>query len=467
MKLLIHRGVSKIVEQSNTIELDDQQVREIVTDVFQQRGLVLPYSIEFEPKPSMDSKPQVYFVGETLRIIASTEPELKRLTGRFVIERSWPSHDWLLANHLGRYILVCLVLLTTLPELGFMLSWLIQELQLVLVTSTVIGVVIFSFWTSHQISFRTGKLVKKLTLEMVDLGCMTEYDGSDYEIDYHLATIGGTIICLWAGLVISILGLMFYEDASIVFMFVLVLLALPSVYYLLTSITRLWGYDLCIEQHDTSNEEESEEVDEFVDNEYLQVEFSDLIERMNIRKLLTKTHESEFDEVRGKFSKTEFAQCRWTNNFVEDNTLNIVCRDVSEAAARRYGIAMLIKSTIPFFAELSFTRKTIQLVAFFFGLFMIVPILLSPYVISKEFGIGTLIFTAVVVSVLGNMGRKQNAEVRRDLPILLRRTGVYNDYELKYYSNKMFSISSRFDWSLMIGFLLIFFVIGYWLFVLV
>ncbi len=81
MKLLIHRGVTKIVEQSNTIELDDQQVREIVTDVFQRRGLNLPYSIEFEPKPSMDAKPQVYFMGENLRIIASTEPELKRLIG--------------------------------------------------------------------------------------------------------------------------------------------------------------------------------------------------------------------------------------------------------------------------------------------------------------------------------------------------------------------------------------------------
>ncbi len=315
----------------------------------------LPYSIEFEPKPSMESKPQVYFAEENLHIIASTEPELKRLIGRFVIERSWSRHDWLLANHLGRYILTCLVLLTTLPESGFLLSWIIQEHQLVLVASTVIGVVIFALWTSYQVSIRTGPLVKKFTLEMIELGCMTEYDGSDYEIDYHLVTIGGAIIGLWAGLVIGVLGTEFYKESGFVFMLVLVLLALPSVYYLLTSITRLWGYDLCIEQHDTWNEEESEEVDEFVDNEYLQVEFSDLIERMDIRKLLTKTHESEFSGVRGKFSKTEFAQCRWTNNFVEDDTLNIVCRDVSEAAARRYGIAMLMKSTIPFFTELSFT----------------------------------------------------------------------------------------------------------------
>ncbi len=415
----------------------------------------------------MESKPQVYFAEENLHIIASTEPELKRLIGRFVIERSWSRHDWLLANHLGRYILTCLVLLTTLPESGFLLSWIIQEHQLVLVASTVIGVVIFALWTSYQVSIRTGPLVKKFTLEMIELGCMTEYDGSDYEIDYYLTAIGGTIIGLWAGLVIGVLGTTFYKESGFVFMFVLVLLALPSVYYLLTSITRLWGYDLCIEQHDTWNEEESEEVDEFVDNEYLQVEFSDLIERMDIRKLLTKTHESEFSGVRGKFSKTEFAQCRWTNNFVEDDTLNIVCRDVSEAAARRYGIAMLMKSTIPFFTELSFTRKTIQIVAFLFGIMMLIPILLAPYVLSKEFGIGILIITVVVFSILSNMGRKQNKEVRRDIPILLRKVGVYNDYEFKYYSNRMFSISSRFDWSLMIGFLLIFSVIGYWLLFLV
>ena len=423
----------------------------------------LPYSIKFESKPSMDSKPQVYFEEENLHIIASTEPELIRLIGRFVIERSWSRHDWLLANHLGRYILTCVVLLTTLPQSGFLLSWMILELRLVLVTFTVVAVVIFSLWTSYQVSFKTGKLVKKLTLEMIDLGCMTEYDGSDYEVDYHLVTIGGTIICLWAGLVVGILGLMYYEDSALVFMLVLLLLALPSVYYLLTSITRLWGYDLCIEQ----NEEESEEVDEFVDNEYLQAEFSNLIERMDIKELITKTQESEFSGVRGKFSKTEFAQCRWTNNFVEDDTLTIVCRDVSEAAARRYGIARLITSIHPFFTDLSLRKRAIQLVAFFFGLIMIVPIIIAPYIPSKEFGIGTLIFTVVVFSVLSNMGRKQNKEVRRDTPILLRKTGVYNDYELKYYSNRMFSISAKFDWSLMIGFLLIYFVIGYWLFVLV
>ncbi|MCK4567970.1 MAG: hypothetical protein KAU48_11755, partial [Candidatus Thorarchaeota archaeon] len=116
---------------------------------------------------------------------------------------------------------------------------------------------------------------------------------------------------------------------------------------------------------------------------------------------------------------------------------------------------------------LSLRRRVVQLVAFFFGLIMIMPILLGSYVLSKEFAIGTLIFTVVVFSILSNMGRKQNAEVRREIPILLRKTGVYNDYELKYYSNKMFSISSRFDWSFMVGFLLIFFVIGYWLFVLI
>ncbi len=418
----------------------------------------------------MESKPQVYFAEENLHIIASTEPELKRLIGRFVIERSWSRHEWLLANHLGRYILTCLVLLTTLPESGFLLSWIIQEHQLVLVASTVIGVVIFALWTSYQVSIRTGPLVKKFTLEMIELGCMTEYDGSDYEIDYHLVTIGGAIIGLWAGLVIGVLGTEFYKESGFVFMLVLVLLALPSVYYLLTSITRLWGYDLCIQQHDTCNEEESEEVDEFVefvDNEYLQVEFSDLIERMNIWKVLTKIHGSEFGEVRGRFSKTELAQCRWTHNFVEDDTLNIICRDVSEAAARRYGIAMLLKSTIPFFTELSFTRKTIQIVAFLFGIIMLIPILLAPYVLSKEFGIGILIITVVVFSIFSNMGRKQNKEVRRYIPILLRKVGVYNDYEFKYYSNKMFSISSRFDWSLMIVFLLIYFVIGYWLLFLV
>jgi hypothetical protein len=455
------RGVATIAEATiSSEELESHQVREIVTDIFQRKGLAAPYSIEFEPKPSVESKPRAYFEGESLRIIASTESELRRLIGRFVIERSWSPHEWFLANRLGLYILTCVVLLTTLPVIGFVLSWLIQEIRLLLLSLTIIGVAVFSLWTSHRVSFRNIQLVRKLTLEMVDLGCMTEYDGYDYEIDYHLTAIGALIICTWAGLVIGMLGLMFYQQASYLFMFVLILLVLPSVFVMFTTLSRSQKFDLCYEHH-AWDEEESEEFGEFDDNDYLQTEFTDLIERMHLRSSLVKEHGSEFSKIRVGYSRTEFAQCRWTTNFVEEVTLRIVCRDVSEAAARRYGTAVLVKGTLPFYTDLSFKKRAVELIALFFGLIMMMPVLIISSVGSKELGIAILIFTAVIFSALSAMGMKQNNEVRRDLPVLLEKTGVYNEHELRYYSKRMFSLTSRFDWGLLIGFLVVFSIIGY------
>ncbi|MFX1580572.1 MAG: hypothetical protein ACFFBJ_13065 [Promethearchaeota archaeon] len=382
------------------------------------------------------------------------------MIGRFVIKRSWTPHDWLLANHPGLYILTCVVLLSTLPVIGLVLSWILNELRLLLVALTIIGVTVFTFWTSHKVTFRNSKLVKDLTLEMVDLGCMTEYDGQDYEIDYHLTAIGGVIICMWAGLVISLVGSMLYRDLSFVFILVLILLILPGVYYLFTSLSRSMSYNLCYEHHSWVEEEE-EEFGEFEDSEYLQTEFSDLIQRLEIKNAITKRHETEFSMIKAGYSKTEYAQCRWFHDFVEEDTLHIVCRDVSEAAARRHGTAWLAKLSLPFYTDLSFKRRAVELIAFFFGFIMIVVIILVGAVFSKEVGIGTVIFAAVVYSALCRIGMKQNIEIRRDLPVLLGKTGVYSEYELKYYNNKMFPISPRFDWALLTTFLLIFFVIGY------
>ena len=200
----LNRGVSKIVEDSqSSSELDINQVREIVTEVFQRKGLAPPYTIEFEPKPSMDSKPQVYFEDDSLHIVAYSEPELRRLIGRFVIERSWSPHEWLVTNHVGVYSLISATILTTLPAIGFQLSWMIPDLRLLIVLSTIITLSVFAFWTGYQVSIRSAKLLRKLTIEMVDLGCMTRLPQGCCWRNSHLYLGRTSHRILWHGLLHS------------------------------------------------------------------------------------------------------------------------------------------------------------------------------------------------------------------------------------------------------------------------
>ncbi len=457
------RGVSKIEKgYSNTHELDDHRVREIVTDVFQQKGLAHPYSIKFEPKPSMDSKPLVYLEEGSLYIVASTEPELKRLIGRFAIEQTWSPHEWYVTNHLGFYIIISATLLTTMPAIGFQLSWIFLDIRLWIVWSTIISLTFFALWTTRQVSIRSTKLIRKFTMEMVDLDCMTEYDFKDYTPDYGLTSIGGTIICIWSGLVIVFYGIYFYPQDSFLFMIPLMLLSLVGAYFLFAVPLKLISANLCDAGIESDEETEPEnEDDDFEDSEYLQAEFTDLIDRMDFQSSLQSKHESEYSTIKARFSKTKYAQCRGVYDFVEDETLYIDCVDVSEAAAFKYGTALFVKGSLRFFTELSLSKRAVFLWLLLLGLAMPAVGLFVAFIVSKEFGIAVLVITCVIFLKLWYRGWKQNEEVRRDLPITLQKTGVFKDYEFEFYNNFMFSSSSRSDWGFLIIFLLFFLGIAY------
>ena len=424
-------------------------MRNIVTEVFQKGGLAPPYNIEFEPKPSMGSKPRVYFDGDSLHIVASSEPELRRLIGRFVIERSWSPHEWLVTNHVGVYNLTSAIILTTLPAIGFHLSWMFPDQRLWILLPTIIILSFFAFFTGYQVSVRSAKLLRKLTKDMVDLGCMTEYDFKDYTPDYHKLAVGGTVICIWGGLAIVSYGMVYYSEASFVFMVPLLLLALAGVYFLFASSWKSIGMNLCYEDNDM---DEDEWELQFEDNEYLQAKFTDMINRMNLQGVLQSKHESEYDSIKARFAETKYAQCRGVYDYVEEGVLYIDCHDVSEAAGFRYGTALLAKSSLPFYRELSFSRRAVHLWALFLGLCAPVVGLLGAYIVSKEFGIGALVVSAILFLKLWHMGWKDYQEVRRDLPAALRRTGVFKDYEFEFYNNFMFSSSSRSEWTFLLGF---------------
>ena len=434
-------------------ELDSRRVHDIVLDVFQRRGVPPPYSIEFERRETADKRSRVYLEEKTLHVSASSEPELRRSIGRFVVRHTWTPHDWFLMTHPGLYIPTVIVLLATLPAISFLVAYMLPEFRFWIVVATTAAIIVFSLWTSFQVSRRSPRLLRDFTITMADLECMTEYDSEDYMGDSHLISIGGIFICASGALASAILSLTFYSQE-----FVLVALSflvlLPAALCVLFS--QAWtsiGSNLCY-QTEESEEDEEMEIDKFEGNEYLQGVFESLIERMNLRKSLTSWHREEFGKVRARFSKTRYAQCRGVYHYVEKGTLFMDIEDLSEAAARRYGASVLARASLPFYNELSLKRRAVHAIALIFGVIMILVALAIGIEVSVEAGIGTLLFTCILFIGMWYMGWKQNKEVRRDLPDALRKTGVLKEYEVDLYCNRVFPISSGFELRLLIGFLI-------------
>lgn len=440
-------------------KLDRDRVREIITDVFQRKGLVPPNAIEWKQRGLADTKSWAHSDDDCLCVVVSTEVELRRLIGRFIIERVWSRHDWLLATRVGTYAAISGLLVMTLPAFGVLLTLMFPALRdWILIAATTI-VFILALWASYHVSMRHPRLLRDFTIEMADLSCMTEYDTKDYESDPSLILVGSMIISVGGIIVILAMGMPFYQQDTFILsginMLQLILLALAAVGFYFASSWKSIGLNLCYE-----NDDPEDEVIEFENSEYLQTAFTDVIERADLWSSLALRHKFQINAVRAGFSKTRYAQCRSIYEYVEEGILYVNANDLSEAAARRYGAALLATGSLRFYSELSLKRRAIPLIGFLFGLAMLIVILVGSFV-SKEFGIVAIVFTSLVFSKMWHIGWKQKEEVRRNLPQVLQRTEVFNDYELRYYTNYMFSTSSRFDLAFMIGFHVILIIIGY------
>jgi len=417
-------------ESMHAIDRDDKlnlhRGHKIVTEVFQRKGLPLPNAIKWKQRGPSDTKPQAHFDDACLRVVASTEPELKRLIGRFVIERVWSRHDWLLATRFGTYAAIGALLVMTLPAIGILLALMFPALRVWIIIAASIIVMLLALWTSYHVSMKSPKLLNDFAVEMADLGCMTEYDSNDYEGDPSLVTVGSTIISMGGAIVILAMGVCFYQqDVAVlmgIFMLQVILLALAAVAFHFTSSWKFIGLNLCYENDDSDNEG-----DEFENSEYLQTAFTDVIVKLDLWSSLALRHKFQTNTIRARFSETRYAQCRGIYDYVEDGTLYIDANDISEAAAKRYGAAVLATGSLRFYSELSFRRRTILVIALLFGLAMLGVILVGSFV-SKEFGIVAIVFTSLAFSKMLHIDWKQKGEVRRDLPPVLQRTEVFNDY---------------------------------------
>jgi hypothetical protein len=133
------------------------------------------------------------------------------------------------------------------------------------------------------------------------------------------------------------------------------------------------------------------------------------------------------------------------------DTLYLDAYDISEEAAMRLGTSVLSASLLRFYNELSFARKTIEWLALIFGTLMFIPVLLAGMG-SDVLMIVIMVITSLVFSKMVLIGRRQNEEVRRNLPVILEKTRVLNDYEVKYYSKRIFPRTSKSEWKIVIGY---------------
>jgi hypothetical protein len=364
----------------------------------------------------------------------------------------------LLATRFGTYAAIGALLVMTLPAIGVLLALMFPALRVWILIATSIIVMLLALWTSYHVSIKHAKLLNDFTVEMADSGCMTEYDSKDYAGDYYLVTVGSMIVNMCGVVIILAMGIIFYQQAMLlmgIFMLQAILLAFAAAAFFFISAWKSIGLNLCYENDDPDNEEI-----EFENSEYLQTAFTDVIEKADLWSSLALRYKTQINAVRAGFSETRYAQCRGIYEYVEDGTLYINANDLSKVAAKRYGAALLATGSLRFYSELSLRRRAIPLIGVFFGLAMLVVVVAASFV-SKEFGIVTIVFTSFVYSKMWHIDWKQNEEVRRDLPLALQRTEVFNDYELSFYCNRMFSTTSRFDLSFIIGFHVVLIIIGY------
>ncbi|MGQ4912986.1 MAG: hypothetical protein ACP6KW_12525, partial [Candidatus Thorarchaeota archaeon] len=370
MRYTSSRGVVEIADEPPQIRsqhqtLDQHRVSEIVAEVFRRRGLPPPPTVEFILRDIDSSRPRVYLENDVLYVIAFNESEVRRLVGRFVVERSWSPHAWLLANRVGLYLVLSILLVVTLPAISIAFAFVLSDLRFCIVAVTALGVSVFSLWAAYQVSMRSVGLLQKLAEEMVDLECLTEFDDRDYVPRWILIRYGGVILVTTGALVLIVLDGYFCQDMGGFLLPSALLLVLISVLFLCVSSWNAIRSNPCGNHH------------RFKDSEYLQTALAGIIERMDLWDSLTAKYKSDFTEIRARFSKARFPHCRTFRDHVVRSTLFLDAHDLSEEAAMRLGTAVLSANLLRYFRELSFARRTIEWLALTFGALMLIPVLLA------------------------------------------------------------------------------------------
>ncbi len=430
--------------------IDSSYVQDFIISTFTREEVALPSSIIFTLRDPTKGPPKMFVDDNKLYVSVASDAELRRLVARYILRHRWSHSNWLLANKPGRYTLASILLILLFSFLCHLIAITFVNLRVPVVATGVVGIIIFAMWAGYQIALRSIPERRRLAKEITELGGMTEFDFKDYVADISLASHGGIGICMVAALASTLLHSEFKFDI----IWALLTLTIPltiGVIYLFSFERHLYD-DLCDDGIDWNDEDAEEIADSaYEDSEYLRTSFERVIDDLDIREKLIKYYESEFTEVRARFIPVKYAHCWNFRDYVEDGVLYIDSKNLSLDVALRRGTSILALRTLRFYNELSLRERAAPLPALFFGIAMFLPMFVAPY-ISILALIIVWILTGVVYTWSWYNGWKNHEEVRRDLPELLRKTGIYDDLQLDFYGKTAFSFSRRDDWIFLIGF---------------
>ncbi|MHA1771994.1 MAG: hypothetical protein ACTSYL_03900 [Candidatus Thorarchaeota archaeon] len=445
-----------VISESDWTEekLDEIRAREIITEIFQKAGETPPSTIEFIRKTEAHSKPKIHLDGGVLQVVASTEYELKRLVGRFILRRKWPLIKWFLVNHGRLFIIINFVLLGAILKIATLVAQEIPILQTEIITWSVILTTLLIQIIICIGPLEQSRLKRKLAIDMRHIEGLTEYDGHAFKIDQVTLMITFLIPISWVIAVLAIVENTISHSDPIYDVVIVIPLVLVFVGIIMWICTSMFSSrtDLCFGR----KRDDAKTGTRYHTSEYLETSFTQIIDKLELRERLFSEF-GEFDTIHVRFRNIKYPQCRNIYFYVSKRTLMVKASDISEEAARRYGVAMLISYVVETDADKILSQRSRPLFNFMFVLSMLLAIIIIKYAISQDAVVITSIFTAVIFVRSWITEWRQNNEVREEMAMALKRTDLFSEEAAKFYTKMVKIFSVRFDVSILIGSLFILF----------
>ncbi len=430
-------------------ELDDSRARAIILEIFQKAGRRPPYDIEFLRERDADSRPRIRLDEGRLQIVASTENQLRRLVGRFLVRQKWSPITWFLANHGRWFIVINVFLLGALLEMSVIFSQASPSLHSTIsmwslnLTSLVLFVIIYGGPVKHC------RLKRELAIKMRHMDCITEYDARDYMFDEIPLAMSFIIPVLWT--VASLLIVMNHVDtSSLAFEIEMVVLlgwSLFSIIPMAIASRSASKSDLCHGRR----ADDAKGGTRYNVSKRLQNVLADMIDRVELRDTL-RAKLGNFDGIDVKFRNIKYPNCRLFNFYLSKRTLHIKASDVSEKGAYHLGLAELVLYSLRARSSQRVSQATRVVFNFLFSMSAAIALIVIGYSVSQTAVVIAcgIILVIFLTSWYGEW--KHNAEVRNELASILRGTDGFSERAVRFYARAVNKFSVRMDLSiLMIG----------------
>ncbi len=408
--------------------MDSTGALHTVEYAFEKRGVPLPGRLDIRYGPDVAEQPSIELEDGGLVVVARDGPELKRLLGHYLLRPSWSAVDWALATRFRMSTLLSSALLVLLSLAAIPVATAFPALALTTGQAvTAIGSLL-SYVLGYMVTWRRPKLLERLSQEMADLGCTTEYDAPLYA-HRPLALRLAAYCILCSPLVGAYVFSMAVPLNGMVLSYMLSLLATVVMALLFTCAATYPRENPCTRG--------------LYRGRY--ATRSELLERALGRVLETPTHRETIYELHGEFDNIEVSfrrvgqpQYRLFDDRVDGRTLKIRACDVDEGAALRLVTATAVLRSLPFYRELSSARRAAHLLAFFFGLFALGAVAVSYASYSVPVVTAVTMVASTVFILPWYVGFRDHEATRRALPGALRETGVFSGRQVEFYSKYTF-----------------------------